>query len=43
MENWIWGLSLIAVTIAIHGTGVMWIAFVDARIRIRIEHHHRLR
>ena len=43
MENWIWGLSLIALTMAIHGTGVLWIALVDASIRARIERQNRLR
>jgi len=43
MENWIWGLLLIAMTIAIHGTGVLWIALVDASIRVRIERQNRLR
>ena len=43
MENWIWGLSLIALTMAIHGTGVLWIALADASIRARIEHQNRLR
>ena len=41
--RWIWGLSLIALTMAIHGTGVMWIALVDASIRARIERQNRLR
>ena len=31
--NWIWGLSLIALTIAIHATGVVVLALVDTRIR----------
>ena len=43
MENWIWGLSLIALTMAIHGTGVLWIALVDVGIRGRIERQNRLR
>ena len=43
MQNWIWGLSLIALTMAIHGTGVLWIALVDAGIRGRIERQNRLR
>jgi hypothetical protein len=43
MENWILGLLLIAVTMAIHGIGILWIAFADARIRVRIEGAHRLR
>ena len=43
MENWIWGLSLIALTMAIHGTGILWIALADARIRARFERQNRLR
>jgi hypothetical protein len=43
MEDWIWGLSLIALTMAIHGTGVLWIALVDSSIRGRIERQNRLR
>jgi hypothetical protein len=36
-NNWTWGLSLITLTIAIHATGVMSIASVGLRIRVRIE------
>jgi len=43
MENWIWGLLLIALTMAIHGTGLLWIALADARIRVRIGRKMRLR
>jgi len=43
MENWIWGLLLIALTMAIHGTGVLWIALVDASVRGQIERQNRLR
>ena len=35
--NWTWGLSLIALTIAIHATGVVVLALVSLRIRVRIE------
>ena len=42
MENWIWGLSLIALTMAIHGSGVLWIAVADAGMRGRIERQNRL-
>jgi hypothetical protein len=42
MENWIWGLSLIALTMAIHGSGVLWIALADTSIRARIERRSRL-
>src|SRR5262245_24373781 len=34
--NWPWGLSLIALTIAMHATGVVVLAFVSLRIRVRI-------
>ena len=34
--NWIWGLSLVALTIAIHATGVVVLALVGFRIRVRI-------
>ena len=33
MENWAWGLSLIALTIAIHGAGVASMAFATVSIR----------
>ena len=35
MSNWTWGLSLIALTIAIHATGVVMMAFVGFGIRVR--------
>ena len=34
--NWIWGLSLITLTIAIHATGVVVLAVVSLRLRVRI-------
>jgi hypothetical protein len=34
--NWTWGLALIALTIAIHATGVVVLALVSLRIRARI-------
>jgi hypothetical protein len=34
--NWTWGLSLIALTIAIHATGVVVLALVGLRIQVRI-------
>ena len=39
MENpsWGWGLSLIALTIAIHATGVVVMTFMAVRIRARLE------
>jgi hypothetical protein len=33
---WIWGLSLIALTIAIHAIGVVALAIVSLRIRVRM-------
>lgn len=38
--NWTWGLSLIALTIAIHATGVVMLAVVSERIRARIVNRH---
>ena len=35
--NWAWGLSLTALTIAIHAAGVVVLAFVSSRIRVRME------
>ena len=37
MENWTWGLSLIALTIIIHATGIALLAFVVRRIRNRMQ------
>ena len=37
LDNWTWGLSLIALTIAIHATGVTFMVSVLHRIRIRLE------
>ena len=34
--NWVWGLSLIALTIAIHATGAVMMAVVGLRIRVRV-------
>ena len=42
MENWAWGLSLIALTIAIHGAGVAFMAFATVSIRVRLESENRL-
>ena len=42
MENWTWGLSLIALTLAIHATGIAFLAFATATIRVRIENLNRL-
>jgi hypothetical protein len=35
--NWTWGLSLIALTIAIHVTGVVIMSFVGFGIKVRLE------
>jgi len=42
LENWTWGLSLIAVTMAIHATGIGFMAFATVRIRVRMESVNRL-
>jgi hypothetical protein len=42
LENWAWGLSLIALTITIHAVGVALMAFVTLRIRARLESENRL-
>ena len=42
MENWTWGLSLIALTIAMHVAGVIVMALVAVSIRARIESWNHL-
>jgi hypothetical protein len=37
LDNWTWGLSLIALTIAIHATGVILMVSVLHRFRIRLK------
>ncbi len=37
MDNWLWGLSLIALTIAIHATGVTVMVSVLHRFRVRLQ------
>jgi hypothetical protein len=37
LDNWIWGLSLTALTIAIHATGVTFMVAVLHNIRVRLE------
>lgn len=37
MDNWIWGLSLVTMTIAIHATGVTFMVAVLHRIRVQLE------
>ena len=36
-SGWLWGLSLIVLTMAIHATAVVMLAFVGVRIRVRLE------
>jgi len=43
LENWTWGLSLIALTMAIHATAIAFMAFAIVRIRVRMESLNRLR
>jgi hypothetical protein len=43
LENWVWGLSLIAMTITIHAGGVAVMTFVTPGIRIRLERESRLK
>jgi hypothetical protein len=42
LENWTWGLSLIALTIAMHGAGVISMALAGVSIRARIEGRNHL-
>lgn len=37
LDNWIWGLSLVTMTIAIHATGVTFMVAVLHRIRVQLE------
>jgi hypothetical protein len=37
LDNWIWGGALIALTMAIHATGVAFLVAVLHRIRVRLE------
>jgi hypothetical protein len=39
LDNWIWGLSLIALTIAIHATSVTLMVSVLHSFRVRLESH----
>ena len=41
LDNWIWGPSLIALTIAIHATGVTFMVSVLHRVRVRVERRRR--
>jgi len=42
LENWTWGLSLIALTIAMHVAGVILMALAGESIRARIESWNQL-
>ena len=42
MENWAWGLFLTALTMAMHGTGVIVMALAGVSIRARIESQNHL-
>ena len=42
MENWTSGLSLIALTIAIHAAGVISMALAGVSLRARIENWNQL-
>jgi len=43
LENWIWGLSLIALTMLTHATGIALMAFATVGIRRRLVSENRLR
>ena len=43
MQNWTWGLSLIAVTMALHATGIAFMAFATVSIRIRLAGENRIK
>jgi hypothetical protein len=36
-SSWIWGLSLIVLTVAIHAVGMVTLALVGVRFRVRLE------
>jgi hypothetical protein len=42
LESWTWGLSLTALTIAMHGAGVILMALAGVSIRARIESRNHL-
>ena len=42
LEDWTWGLSLIALTMAMHATGVIFMALAGMNIRARIESQNHL-
>ena len=39
-SGWLWGLSLIVLTMAIHATAIVILAFVLVSIRMRLESRH---
>jgi hypothetical protein len=41
LENWLWGLSLTALTIAIHAIGIACMAFALLSIRVRLANRNR--
>jgi hypothetical protein len=43
LGNWAWGLSLIALTITMHASGVALMGFVHSGIRLRLERENRLK
>jgi hypothetical protein len=43
LENWTWGLSLIAATMALHATGIAFMAFATLGIRRRLDGKNHLR
>ena len=43
MDNWVWGWSLIAMTVTIHAGGVALMAFLTVGIRVRLERADRLK
>jgi hypothetical protein len=42
-SNWAWGLSLIALTVAVHATGLVSLAFTLQSIKLQLEGVGRLR
>ena len=40
MESWTWGLLLIALTMAVHGTGLVLVALLLERLRDRLTSRH---
>ena len=42
MESWLWGLTLIAVTMAVHGTGLVLVGLALERLRSQFTTRHAL-